>query len=409
MRTAADNARSGTALAAHWTIDPAVSYLNHGSFGATPKHVIEFQQTMRDRMERQGVRFFVRDLEGLLDSARAELGAFLGADADDLAFISNATTGVNAVLRSLDFGPGDELLTTNQEYNACANALRYIAERSGATPVVAEIPFPIASPDQVVEAVLSMVTDRTRIALLDHVTSQTGLVFPIERLVRELEARGVDTLVDGAHSPGMVEVDIDRLGAAYYTGNLHKWVCAPKGAAFLHVRRDRQERIRPAIISHGANSPRTDRSRFRVEFDWMGTDDPTAWLAAPEAIRFMGSLLPGGWDEVRRRNRELCLASRRVLCERLGVAIPAPEEMIGSIASIPLVDGADAPQPSALFLDPMQDVLLEEFGIEVPVIPWPAPPKRLLRISAQLYNEASEYERLATAVERALEGERTTT
>jgi len=408
MRTAADNIRSGSALAAHWTIDPAVSYLNHGSFGATPRHVLEFQQSLRDRMERQGVRFFVRDLEGLLDSARAELGAFLGADADDLAFVSNATTGVNAVLRSLDFAPGDELLTTNQEYNACANALRYIAERSGATPVVAEIPFPIASPDQVVEAVLNSVTDRTRIALLDHVTSQTGLVFPIERLVRELEARGVDTLVDGAHSPGMVPVEIDRLGAAYYTGNLHKWVCAPKGAAFLHVRRDRQERIRPAIISHGANSPRTDRSRFRVEFDWMGTDDPTAWLAAPEAIRFMGSLLPGGWDEVRRRNRELCLAGRRVLCERLGVDIPAPEEMIGSIASIPLVDGADAPQPSALFLDPMQDVLLEEFGIEVPVIPWPAPPKRLLRISAQLYNEAAEYERLATAVERALEGERAT-
>lgn len=386
-----------------WPLDPAVAFLNHGSFGSCPLPVLEFQRELCDRMERQPVKFFVRDLEELLDWARIRLAKFLGGKAENLVFVPNATSGVNAVLRSLDFEPGDELLVTDHEYNACRNALDYVAQRTGAKVVVAKIPFPLASAEEVIEAVMSAVTWRTRLALLDHVTSQTGLVLPIEFLVRELNARNVDTLVDGAHAPGMVPLNLHALNAAYYTGNCHKWLCAPKGAAFLHVRADRQKDIRPLVISHGANSQRTDRSRFLIEFGWMGTGDPTAALSVPKAIEVVRSLRPGGWKEVMAHNRELALAARRMLCTALQIPPPSPDEFIGSFASVPIPDSRSArPSKNPLYLDPLQDRLLEEFGIEVPVIPWPAPPKRLLRISAQLYNSLPQYKKLAGALKKLL-------
>ena len=214
---------------------------------------MDFQHNIRERLERQPVRFLVRELEPLWDAARAALAQFVGGDAVDVVFVANATSGVNTVLRSLRFKAGDELLVTNHEYNACRNALNFVAEQSGARVVVAEVPFPLQCEDDFILPVMEKVTSRTRLALLDHVTSQTGLVFPIGRLVRELSARGVDTLVDGSHAPGMVPLNLREIGAAYYTGNCHKWTCAPKGAAFLHVRRDRQRDIRPLVISHGAN------------------------------------------------------------------------------------------------------------------------------------------------------------
>jgi isopenicillin-N epimerase len=382
----------------HWSLDPEVTFLNHGSFGACPKAVLRAQDETRRLMEDEPVRFFVRVLEGRLDEARRRLADFVGAAPEDLVFVPNATTGVNAVLRSLSFEPDGELLTTDHAYNACANALRFAADRAGARVVVAQIPFPIASSDDVLDAVLSRVTGRTRFALLDHITSPTGLILPIERLVAELARRGVDVMVDGAHAPGMIDLRIEEIGAPFYSGNCHKWLCAPKGAGFLYVRRDRQPQIRPITISHGANSPRTDRSRYLLEFDWTGTDDPSPYLCIPEAIRFMGSLFPGGWSELMERNRALALASRRSLCEALGLPEPVPEEMIGTLASIPLADGpADAPT-SPLYNDPLQDELWDRWRIEVPVIPWPAPPKRLIRISAQAYNRPEHYEKLRTAL-----------
>lgn len=391
-------------LARFWTLDASVAFLNHGSFGACPAPVLEAQRALRERLEREPVQFFVRDLEPLLDAARETLGGFVGADPEDLAFLSNATTGVNTVLRSLDLGPGDEILTTNHAYNACRNAAAAAAARSGARLAVAEVPFPIEGPERVVETVLARVTPRTRLALLDHVTSPTALLFPIERLAAELAARGVDLLVDGAHAPGMIPLDVaalGRAGAAYYTGNCHKWLCAPKGAAFLWVRRDRQGLVRPLSVSHGANSPRTDRSRFLLEFDWTGTDDPTAWLCVPEAIRFLGGLLPGGWNALREANRALALSARRTLCETLGVPPPCPEEMLGSMATIPLPETFPSPERPArtpVEIDPLQEFLLARHRIEVPVWTWPAEPSRILRVSAQAYNAPEEYARLAAAL-----------
>ena len=388
-----------------WPLERGVIFLNHGSFGACPTEVLRQQAALRDEMEAEPVRFLSRELDDRLADARQALAAFVGADADDLAFVANATGGVNAVLRSLRFSPGEELLTTDHAYNACRNALDFAAGRAGARVVVATIPFPLASPDEVVEAVLAHVTPRTRLALLDHITSPTGLVLPIERLVAALAGRGVEVLVDGAHAPGMVPLDLGALGAAYYSGNCHKWLCAPKGSAFLWVRRDRQPDIRPLTISHGASAARPGRSRFRLEFDWTGTDDPTAWLAVPRAIQYLGSLLPGGWPELMARNRALALEARRLLCAAVGSAPPCPEEMVGALASIILPDGPTT-EIGWRRPDPLQRRLFDGWGIEVPVMSWPAAPRRLVRISAQLYNAPADFERLAEALRRELAAER---
>ena len=388
-----------------WPLDPDVIFLNHGSFGACPAEVLRHQRALRDEMEAGPVRFLSRELDDRLDVARAALAAFVGADPDDLGFVVNATTGVNAVLRSLSFKADDELLTTDHAYNACRNTLNFVAARHGIRVVVAMVPFPVASPDEVVEAVLSKVTPRTRLAMLDHVTSPTGLVLPIERLIAELSARDVEVLVDGAHAPGMLPLDLRTLGATYYSGNCHKWICAPKGSAFLWVRRDRHADVHPVTISHGANAVRPGRSRFRLEFDWTGTCDPTAWMTLPKAIDYVGSLLPGGWPAVMRRNRALALEARRLLCAVAGTPPPSPDAMIGSLASVVLPAGRTTEimwrRP-----DPVQTRLFDDWHIEVPVMSWPAPPKRLIRVSAQLYNNREHYVRLADALAKELAAER---
>jgi isopenicillin-N epimerase len=401
-----------SALARHWQLDPAVTFLNHGSFGACPRPVLDAQRRWQDRLEAQPVRFLARELDGHLGGVRETIGRFVGADADDLALITNATGGINAVARSLRFEPGDEILTTDHEYNATLNVLRHVAARDGARVVVVALPFPDASPDAVVDLVLSAANRRTRLAMISHVTSPTALVLPIERIIPALAERGIDTLVDGAHAPGMIPLDLDRLGAAYYTGNLHKWVCAPKGAAFLHVRRDRQPGVRPGTISHGANGPTAERSRFRLEFDWQGTLDPTAWLTVPTALEFVAGLVDGGWPAVMARTHALALEARDMLARALGGDrdLP-PAEMIGAMVALPMpIDGplggiASADQSSPLEADPLQTLLYDRFGIEVPIYGWPVPavespdpPSRLIRASAALHNDRGDLERLVAAL-----------
>jgi isopenicillin-N epimerase len=392
-------------FAALWTLERDVAFLNHGSFGACPREVLDVQATLRAELEAEPVRFLGRELDGRLDAAREPLAALVGAEPEDLAFVSNATSGVNAVLRSLPLAAGDELLTTDHAYGACRNTLDFVAARSGAQVKVAVVPFPVSSPDEIVEAVLARVTPRTRLALLDHVTSPTGVILPVERLIAELARRQVDTLVDGAHAPGMLPLDLRGLGATYYSANCHKWLCAPKGSAFLWVRRDRQEMVRPLTISHGATAARPGRSRFRLEFDWTGTQDPTAWLAVPKAIEYMGGLLPGGWPALMARNRALALAARELLCAAVGSAPPCPDEMVGSLASVTLPDSPTM-QTGWRVRDPLQDRLFDHWKIEVPIMRWPAAPKRLLRISAQLYNTPEQYRRLAEALREELAAER---
>jgi isopenicillin-N epimerase len=381
-------------LASHWCLDPTVTYLNHGSFGACPAAVLATQAAMRLELEREPVDFLVANLPARLNAAREALAAFLGAAPEDLVFVPNATAGVNAVLRSISLEPGDELLLTNHTYAACRKTADFVAARTGARVVVAGLPFPCSSDDELVAAVMSCVSARTRLALLDHVTSPTALIVPVARLAAALETRGIDTLVDGAHAPGMLPLDLPALGAAYYTGNAHKWLCAPKGAAFLHARRDRQAQLHPTVISHGYTSG------FRAEFDWTGTFDPTPWLCIPESLKLIGTLLPGGWTQVMAANRALALQARTLLLECAGVAAPCPAAMIGSMASIALPPASAGSPGHGLDVKGLHDWFRQR-GVEAWFYANPVP---LLRISAQLYNDLDQFKLLARLLEEALRG-----
>lgn len=380
-------------------LDPAVAYLNHGSFGACPRAIVERQRELREELERGPVDFLWRSLEPRLDAARAEVAKLVGAPEETIAFVGNATSAVNAVIRSLEFAPGDELLTTDHAYNACRNVLVEAARRSGARVVTARIPFPLQDASQIVEPILKAVTPSTRLALLDHVTSPTAIIFPMADLVAKLSTLGVETLVDGAHAPGMIPLNLPALGATYYTGNLHKWLCAPRGAGFLYVPVDRQEAIHPAVISHGYNMRRPGRSVLHDRFDWQGTGDLTAWLCAADAIRWCRDLFPGGLTELAQRNHTRIIEARRFLCSELQLEVPCPDSLLGSMATLPLpVRFQSQPGESRAVIerfDPDQTRLFQEHHIEVPFIRWGDPARRWFRISAHAYNSAADYRRLA--------------
>ncbi|HEY3255658.1 MAG TPA: aminotransferase class V-fold PLP-dependent enzyme [Polyangiaceae bacterium] len=384
-------------FAQHFSLDPNVIYLNHGAFGACPLFVQAKQLELRERLEKNPVHFFTRELERLLDDTRAVLGPFLGARPENLAFVPNATAGVNTVLCALDLEPGSEIVINDHTYPACRNAVQYWAARRSHQVRVAKLPFPLASGEELSQAILAQVNARTRLVLLDHVTSPSGLIMPIEHLVRALHERGIDCLVDGAHGPGMLPLSLERLGAAYYTGNLHKWGCAPKGAAFLWVRADRQASIHPLVISHGWAAPRSDRPRFLLEFDWPGTLDASAILSIPAALSFLGGLFEGGFPALYAHNHVLALTGRDTLCTALGTSPPCPDALLGSlaVALFPEVT-PKIPSPEALY-----NALVAR-GIEVPIVPLPGYPSGFVRIAAQVYNSASEFVALAEALREEL-------
>ncbi len=386
----------------HWQLDPAVDFLNHGSFGATPTVVLDVQRRFQDALEREPIRFLApeRDLEPKLDIVRSRVASLVGAEPQDIAFVRNATDGVNAVLRSMSFSAEDEVVVTNHGYNACNNAAQFVAQRAEAKVRVANIPFPIRGDDEVISAIEAQFTKRTRLLLVDHVTSATGLIFPIERIVAAAHRRGIPVLVDGAHAPGMIAVDLRCIDPDFYTANHHKWLCAPKVSGFLYVRRQLQPQVRPTVISHAANTPRAGRSRFLAEFDWTGTFDPSPLLATPAAIDFLERLHQGGLEEHRAKIRGLTIQARSRVLESLGIASPAPESMIGSMASIPLPAGPDPPTGN---VDPLQSRLFDRHRIEVPIFRHVGTNTRMLRFSVQAYNHLEQYRRLAVALRTELD------
>ena len=383
--------------AKHWSLEPSRLFLNHGSFGACPNFVIEEQRKWQDLMEREPVRFFEELMPDLLLKSREALGIFLNCSPDDLAFVSNATSGVNTILRSLHFEQGDEILVPNHAYQACRNSIDFVAKRWGAKVVEVAIQFPIDGPETVVELMKSACSERTKLVMIDTVTSPTGLRMPFEALTEFFEGKGVEVLLDAAHGIGMIPLNLGQLGASYVTSNCHKWLCAPKGSAFLYVREDKQSKIQPLTISHGHTFPLGDTTRFRHEFDWTGTQDISGWCSIPAVIEGMAELINGGWNSIMQHNHDLTIQGRNVLCERLGIQPPCPDEMVACISTIQLP--GNIPEKEKMHEpDPLHHILSEKYNIQVPVWSWPSPEGRYLRISAQLYNSIEQYERLADAL-----------
>ena len=381
----------------HWNLEPSRLFLNHGSFGACPEFVIQEQRKWQELMEREPVQFFEEMMPNVLLNSREAIAEFLSCSADDIAFVSNATSGVNTILRSLEFEEGDQILVPNHAYQACRNSIDFVAKRWGADVVEVAIPFPIDGPQTVIDLMKSACTERTKLVMIDTVTSPTGLRMPFEELTEFFEDRGVEVLLDAAHGIGMIPLDLGTLGASYVTSNCHKWLCAPKGTAILYVRKDKQNKIQPLTISHGHTFPLGDTTRFRHEFDWTGTQDISGWCSVPAVIRGMAELVEGGWLEIMEHNHNLAIRGRNLLCERLGLEPPCPDEMIACISTIQL-PGETLSHVVMHEPDPLHRILSEKYNIQVPVWSWPSPAGRYLRISAQLYNSIEQYEQLADAL-----------
>lgn len=377
-----------------------ITYLNHGSFGACPNDILQKQQELIRRLEGQPVRFFIEELEPLQAQTRKALAGLMNADWQDIVPVRNATEGVNAVLRSLHFKKDDEILITDHGYNACSNAVRFVAERAGCNVSVAKLPFPLHDADELKRAILLQVTKKTRLVLIDHITSATAIVLPVKEIVEKLNRLGIESLVDGAHAPGQIPVNLADINPTYYTGNCHKWLCTPKGAAFLYVRRDRQPEIRPLVISHGANSRRQDLSRFQIEFLWQGTHDPTAFLCVPAAIAFLEKLYPGGLDELMRQNHSKVLQGQKLLCESLDLEAPVPAELHAAMASVILPEKFCKPSDSTSEKSWLNTLLWNDYKIECMVSYFAPLEKCVLRLSAQYYNEIDDYRRLVEALKK---------
>lgn len=374
----------GRPLRRRFLLEPGTDFLNHGSFGAAPRPVLAAADRWRRRMEANPDRFLREVLPGALRAAAARLAVFLKAREKDLAFVENATSGVNAVLRSLEFRPGDEILATSHTYNAVRQTLRHVCSRTGAKLVEARIDLPVSDSDSLFFPIEQKIGKRTRLVVLDHIASPTGLIFPVKRLAAIARARGALVLVDGAHAPGQLALDIPSLGADWYTGNCHKWLFAPKGCGFLWARASAQAGLHPLQISHGYGKG------FAAEFDWPGTRDFSAWLSISDGIGFLKKL---NASRVREYDHRLVTDAARRISAAWGTALDGPPELHGSMMAIRLPDRLQGRDPARLMSE-----WFARHHIIVAVMPiggalW-------ARISAQAYNAPSDYQRLLVAVSR---------
>lgn len=374
----------GRGLLQHWLLEPDIAFLNHGSYGATPRAVLAAQSEWRSRMERQPVRFMNDELPGALRAAAARLGRFVGAAGDNIAFVDNATTAVNTVLASFDWRAGDEIAVCRHVYPGVRSAIAALERRYGVVMRSAEFPVPLAGAEQVVAAFAAALDARTRLAIVDHVSSPLAVVLPVAEIAALCANRGVPVLIDGAHAPGMLALDLDALGADWYTGNGHKWLYAPKGAAFLWTAPARAAATHPLVISSQWGQG------YAREFDWTGTRDTSAWLAVPAALDFFESL---GVERARAYMHGLAAEAARLLASRTGTQPLAPPGMFAAMVTLPLPAsfGADASAVEAL-----HRLLVDRYRVEVPLHVIDG--RLALRISAQVYNEIRDYERLGDAL-----------
>jgi isopenicillin-N epimerase len=390
----------------HWVLDPSLTFLNHAQYGACTKGVLRAQSEIRERIERDPVRFLKVDLEPLMDGVREKVAAFVHCNPADLLLLRNATHGLCTIFRTTKWTPGDEILITDHDYACVPNELERLSRESGVVVVRAPVPFPVTSPQQIVQHVLERVTRRTRLVCLSHITSASSLILPAAAVIRELNAAGIDSLLDGAHSPGQIPVDIRALQPTYFVGSGHKWMSGPKGSAFVYVRPDKQAEFRPLALTARAHKIRPERAQFLRDFDYQGTDDYSPMLTLPAAIESMGGLLPGGWPALMRHNHDLAMAARDVFCEVLGCEAPAPESMTGGMFTLLIPDPpAHLMNRPTCYDDALQDVLFDRYRIVAPVWHLASTNQRVVRVSAQVYNTAEQYERAAHALKTELDNE----
>jgi isopenicillin-N epimerase len=392
-------ARFGRAMLDAFPLDPVVTYLNHGTVGVTPRRVMEAQQAIRDEIESRPSQFMLRELTAIqvgvatteiaprMRAAAAQVAAFVGARGEDVVFVDNATSGANAVFRSFDWNPGDEAVVTDLGYGGVSNALRYATRERGAHVRMVQIPDP-PRPESILETIEAAIGPRTRMVVVDHVSSESALLLPVAEIVARCRARGVRVLVDGAHAPGAIDLQIPSVGADWYIANLHKWAFAPRSSGILWAPPERQSTLHPTVISWGLDQG------FTVEFDLVGTRDPSCHLAAPFGLAFQREL---GIDALRRYDHGLAWNGAALLAEHWGTRFEVPESMIGTMATVPLPERAGGDSERARRL---RDALLFEDKIEVQVHAWRG--RVWTRISGQVYNDEGDVERLAEAVLRRI-------
>lgn len=402
MLSAADES-AWSAFRDQWPLDPNISYLNHGSFGPPPRVVLAARQEWLDRLCANPMDFFVRQLGGHLREARERLARLVGTAGDNVAFVENASTGMNVVADSVRLTAGDEVLTTDHDYGAVIRTWQRVCDRSGARLVIQPVPTPIRSADEVVQSVMTGVTPRTKLLVFSHVTSPTAIVFPAEAICRAARGRGISVCIDGPHALAMRPIELDRLDCDFYTVSCHKWLSAPFGSGFLYVHPRWQDTLCPSVLSWG-RALAGDAASWRDEFNWVGTRDPSAYLAVPDAIRFLDDV---GWDVFRERTHYLArLARERILAlTGLEPLVPDSADWYGSMIALPLPD-PPAGWQAALWTQPeaLQAALWTHAGIEVPIVSWNH--RRLIRVSCHLYTQAEEIDRLVEALEELLQRER---
>ncbi len=396
-----DKIKSGQILMMRWKLfmkesfllDPKIIFLNHGSFGAAPRPVLAAYQNWQMQLERQPVQFITREMLPALKQARQALGSYLNADADDLVFIPNATFGVNIIARSFQLEPGDEILTTDHEYGACENVWQFVGQKNGTILLKQPIPLPLASPAEIAEQFWVGVTPKTKVIFISHITSPTAVRLPVEIICKQAREAGILTVIDGAHAPGQISLDLIAIAPDFYIGNCHKWMLSPKGAGFLYTRRELQSLVEPLVISWGwgENSSFTSGSKYLDYLEWSGTNDPSAYLSVPEAIQFQEE---NNWPEVQNKCQEILSKGIQSINQITGL------NSVYTTGSAPFVQMAIVRLPPVRDISGFQAQLYQQFNIEVPCIQWRD--QQFIRISIQGYNTKHDMDALVYAVKKLL-------
>jgi len=383
--------RYGDELKGLWPLEPDMIFLNHGSYGAAPDEVLDVQSQWRRQLEAQPCQFINSVAPREIRASADNLGPFLDARGQDIGFVENTTAGINAVLRSFPLREGDEVVVSDHIYNAVRNTLNFILEPVGARMKIAQLGLPVAGEDAIFDAVVGSVTPATRLIVVDHVASATAVVFPVARIAAAARERGIPVLVDGAHAPGMLDLDVPSLGVDWYVGNCHKWLCAPKGGAFLWADESRQEMLHPTVISHDLGKG------FTFEFDKVGTRDASPWLSVPAAIAFHERL---GGATLRQRNHDVVVAAAKALAARWGTETGAPDAMFGSMATVRIPTEMEVGRPTA---ERLKTWLWAEHRAEIHIMPFDG--AYWLRLSVAAYNTKEECLAVGPLIEAALAAE----